>query len=127
MKKLVLSAVVGLFFVIAAQAQVQLIWDAPTNNVDGSVCTNLVAYKLYGGNVSGTYTTNWVISSATNMTTIATATLPKYFAVAAVNDWGIESALSNEILLASTVPASPQRLRRIAYEFVGGKIVVTVE
>jgi len=125
--KAILIAICAMTVTAACAQDVRITWDAPATNVDGSACTNLIAYKLYAGTVSGTYTTNWTIDAATNEVAIPIAELPKYYAVSAVNDWGVESALSDELLLESHVPAAPQRVRRIVYEFVNGRIIVTTE
>lgn len=73
-----------------------LSWYAPTQNTDGSALTNLSGYKAYHGTSANSLTDVRTISSP-GITTFVFEQLPAgthYFAVAAVNAAGVESARS---------------------------------
>ncbi|MCE9614635.1 MAG: HYR domain-containing protein [Lentisphaerae bacterium] len=84
-------------------ASVQLAWDAPTNNTDGTVLTDLSGYKLHRGAASGNYT---VVTDVGNVTTCTVYNLTEgqtyYFAAKSYNSLLIESTLSTEFVW--TVP-----------------------
>ncbi len=73
-----------------------LSWTAPTQNTDGTSLTDLAGYRVYHGTsagsltdmvqLSGSATTSYVYNQLTSGT--------HYFAVAAYNNSGVESALS---------------------------------
>ena len=73
-----------------------LAWNAPTTNADGTPVTNLAGYKIYYGTVSGFYTAALSIGNMTNYT-IALASGTYYFAVTAIDTFGLESGFSNEV------------------------------
>jgi PKD repeat protein len=87
-------------------AQIQLTWNAPTTNADGTSLTDLAGYWLYYGGESGNYgprinvgnQTTYLLSGLTGGQTY-------YFAVTAYDSYGNESALSNET--SATTPADP--------------------
>ncbi len=94
----------------AQAAQVQLAWDAPTTNVDGTPLTDLAGYRLYYGQTSGNYQSFVDIG---NQTTYTLAGLQPgqtyYFAVTAYDTSGTQSAFSNEVSYTTdiTVPPTP--------------------
>ena len=75
-----------------------LTWRAPTEYTDDSALTGLVGFKLYWGTASGVYSRQLTINNP--LTTTWTLTnLPAgrwFFAVAALDVSGLESAKSNE-------------------------------
>lgn len=84
---------------INAIGKTTITWQARTENTDGSSLTDLAGFRLYYGQISGTYTD---VVQATNPTATSYAlALPngKYFvAMTAINREGNESAYSNEIM-----------------------------
>ncbi len=74
-----------------------LVWQAPTENIDGTPITDLAGYRIHFGasteelnqliEVDGAASTSYVINGLTSGT--------YYFAVSAYNAFGIEGALSD--------------------------------
>jgi hypothetical protein len=103
-KKLYFALSATLFFLtlliapVQAVQSVQLAWDAPTTNADGTPLTDLAGYKLYYGSISGIYT---VVINVGNQTTYTVPDLGDgqtyYFAVTAYDTMGNESELSEEL------------------------------
>jgi hypothetical protein len=83
--------------------QIQLAWNAPTTNSDGTPLTDLAGYKLYYGLVSGTYIHTIDVG---NRTTYTVSSLESgrtyYFAVTAYDTFGNESDFSAEVLMTVT-------------------------
>ncbi len=76
---------------------VSLAWDPQTTYLDGTTIAGPVGYKVYYGNVSGTYTH---IVDVQNATSCSLDSLPHgtwYFAITCYDSNGIEGALSQEI------------------------------
>lgn len=74
-----------------------LSWDAPTSDTNGQPLTNLAGYRIYYGE-SQTALNETVNLSGTGLQTYVIDNLQAgtwYFAVKAVNNLGVESALSN--------------------------------
>lgn len=69
----------------------------PTRNVDGSVLTDLVAYKFYWGTEPGNYTQSVRVDdpSISSYTLNGLAPNTYYFAATAINSEGTESRFSN--------------------------------
>ena len=80
---------------------VTLAWDAPTTNVDGSDLTDLAGYRLYIGDVSGSYGSEPIELPGSAETTYTTPLEPGvyYMAVTAYDEDGTESDFSNEIVV----------------------------
>jgi hypothetical protein len=87
---------------VAANGQLSISWQAPTENVDGSALTDLGGYTVYYGQSSGNYTGQTEVDNA-NATTFATtvASGEYYVAMTALDVEGNESALSNEVVKAT--------------------------
>jgi len=85
----------------AMAAEVDLLWDAPTTNSDGSALNDLAGYTVYYGAASrnsSNYTTSVNVGSATNYTVLSlNPSFTWYFAVTASDDSGNESVFSNEV------------------------------
>ena len=83
----------------AALGSVTLSWTPPTENSDGSLLNDLVAYKFYYGTKSGQYTSSIRVDSPGIATYVIDNLVPNtyYFVATAVNSTGMESAYSNEI------------------------------
>lgn len=78
---------------------VALAWEPPTENVDGSPLNDLAGYRIYYGEISGTYTEELAVSDT--LQTDHEMALPSgsyYFAMTALDAEGNESAHSNEVL-----------------------------
>lgn len=78
-------------------AGIDLSWEPPSTNADGSPITGLTGYKIYYGTISGYYTK--VIDTG-NVRSFRVANLNAgayYFALTAYNNQGVESSLSNEV------------------------------
>jgi hypothetical protein len=74
-----------------------LSWSAPTENADGTPVTDLAGYRVYYGTSPGDLSQSIEVSGA-QTTTYEVENLPAgtyYFAVAAYNTSGVESAQSN--------------------------------
>jgi hypothetical protein len=78
--------------------QVQLAWEAPTTNQDGTPLTDLAGYKLYYGLTSQQYTSNVDVGNRTSYT-LAGLEVGRtyYFALTAYDISGNESALTPEL------------------------------
>lgn len=90
----------------AYAGEATLRWTAPTQNTDGSPLTNLAGYRIYYG-TSSTQLTQTIQLANAGLTTYVVRDLAPgtwYFAVAAYNSAGVESALSN---IASKVVRFP--------------------
>ncbi|RMF86394.1 MAG: fibronectin type III domain-containing protein, partial [Nitrospinota bacterium] len=101
----ILSLLLVLFLFSTGHAvQVQLVWDAPTTNADGTPLTDLAGYKVYYGQSSRNYGSPVDVG---NQTTYILAGLSRgetyYFAVTAYDTSGNESEFSEEVTY--TVPA----------------------
>lgn len=74
-----------------------LSWMPPTTNTDGSSLRNLAGYRVYWGPSAGNMTSSVAIASPGLTSYVVDNLAPGtyYFAVAAVNSSGAESALSN--------------------------------
>ena len=106
-KIICLLAISLLFYVpVVPAANVSLAWDPPTNNIDGTLLTDLGGYKLYWGTSSRVYTN---VQDTGLVLTYSLVGLPSgttnYFAVTAYTTITNESTFSDE--LAWYVPAFP--------------------
>ena len=75
---------------------VELSWNAPTTNTDGTPLTDLAGYKIHYGTEHGAYTATFAIGKVTTYT-FALPAGTYYFAVTSHDTLGSESALSNEV------------------------------
>jgi len=74
-----------------------LTWQAPTKNVDGTTA-NLSGYKVYYGNSSKSYSQSVSVGGASTLQRAIVLTPGTwYFAIAAIDAQGGESAKSNEV------------------------------
>jgi hypothetical protein len=83
----------------AGASSINLTWQAPTENSDGSPLTDLKGYKIHYGTQSQNYTGAISVDNPT-LTTYLVSSLPAgkyYFAVTAFNAQGTESSPSDEI------------------------------
>ena len=74
-----------------------LTWTPPTENTDGSALANLAGYRVYFGSSASALTQKVDITNA-GLTAYVLENLPAgttYFAVAAINSAGVESAVSS--------------------------------
>jgi len=81
---------------------VPIFWQAPTENTDGSVLSNLKGYKIYYGGASGQYSTSIDIPNP-GLTSYVVQNLTAgqyYFAVTSYNSAGVESGYSSEVSTA---------------------------
>lgn len=84
----------------SATGAVELSWDAPSENSDGSPLTDLARSRVYIGQSSpiSQDSGSWVtVEDGTTHTFTDLSPGVYYFAVSAVNVQGAESALSNEV------------------------------
>lgn len=97
----------GLVSALAAQAdQVNLAWDAPLTNTDGSPFTNLACYVVYCGTAPGQYDFGVDAGTDTQVTVTGLQSgVTYYFTVEAMNTWNCQSELSAEI--SATPGSSP--------------------
>lgn len=81
---------------------VTLTWTAPSENIDNSPLVDLQGYKVYYGDIPGTYDYSIDVGNVTT-TTIQlndpsiSKGRPYYFVVRAYNQAGVESNFSNEL------------------------------
>jgi hypothetical protein len=88
---------------------VQLAWEAPTTNRDGTPLTDLAGYKLYYGHTPETYTSSINVGRRTTYTlTGLEAGKTYHFAVIAYDTSGNESAFSTEV--QATLPSRPHNV-----------------
>ena len=110
-----LAALLGLVLfglVVAANAaDIDIDWQPPTENVDGTPLTDLAGFRVYVSTTSGSYTAP-VADFADPLQTAATVSVPLilqegdnnvYVVMTAYDDDGNESAYSNEVLRVVTV------------------------
>ena len=92
----------------SATGSVELSWNAPTYNTDGSLVTSndLVGYKVYYGTSAGNYPNTKTISNPGIVNSLVENLTPGtwYFVLTAYNSDGQESAYSG--VLVRTVPNS---------------------
>jgi len=81
-----------------ATGSVTLSWQPPTQNENGTSCTDLTGYEVHYGQASGQYTQTLSLPSAalTSVTIENLAPATWYFAVKALNSSGVLSSFSNE-------------------------------
>jgi hypothetical protein len=81
-----------------ATSSTTLSWTAPSLNDDGSALTDLVGYKLYYGQSSGSYSNEISIDNVGITTYVVDNLSPGtyYFAATAINSSGVESRFSGE-------------------------------
>ena len=88
-------------------ALVELRWQPPTENVDGSALEDGTAYRIYVGETSGAYTRqidvpDWAVNNWLVAFEAHEAGVTRWFAVTAFDSEGNESDYSNEV--TKTVP-----------------------
>jgi len=86
-----------------------LSWDAPTENTDGSIFTDISGYKIYYGTSPDAMNSSIAFSSNTQASELVdnldlTGGVIYYFAITAVNSKNIQSKFSN--IVFKTVPES---------------------
>lgn len=83
---------------IAFAYYVNLSWNAPTTNADGTPLTDLAGYKIYYGTSSGNYSQKINVGNVTTYkVTNLTSDNTYYFAVTAYDKSGNASKFSNEV------------------------------
>ena len=98
-----LALIVGVTPALAGQ--VQLAWNAPTTNTDGTPATNLAGYHLYAWQGSGGTPQSVDVGNQTTYTLTSLVDGATYtFAVTAYNTVGIESSDSQPITVTITSP-----------------------
>jgi len=85
--------------VYAGGAGVQLSWDAPTTNVDGTPLTDLAGYNIYYGTESGSYAHSINVGNVLTYSFSISEDLNRtyYFAATAYDTSANESEYSNEV------------------------------
>ena len=83
----------------ASSGSAQLTLGAPSRNTDGSLVTDLVAFKIYYGTSSGEYSNEIYLDNPGISTYVVQNLSPNtyFFAATAINGSNVESDLSNEI------------------------------
>lgn len=114
-----LMAFFCMLFVAASlmAAQVRLAWDAPTNNVDGTVLTNLAGYKLLYGTNQGVYTVVLDVGNVTNYLVMNLTNNVTYFFVGRA--YAIETNLSFRSVDTSTTNYVPVVVNLTTNIFLG--------
>jgi hypothetical protein len=75
-----------------------LSWEAPTQNVDGTLLTNLAGFRVHWGNASRTYTNTVTFNDPATLDYFVELSPNTYFfAVTAFASDGGESAFSGEV------------------------------
>lgn len=90
-------------------ASVHLAWDPPVTNMDGTIITNKLGYKLYYGHYSSNYIHTLDVGSQTNYAIMNLDTSDNYFAVTAYDivEPVYESPYSIELFWESSLPVYP--------------------
>ncbi|MAT84451.1 MAG: hypothetical protein CMD39_09200 [Gammaproteobacteria bacterium] len=84
---------------VAISDTVSLNWQAPTENTDGSLLTDLSGYRIYYGLRSGDYTDSVLIGAAASTShALELVSGEYYFAMTALDAEGNESGYSNEVI-----------------------------
>lgn len=84
---------------VAVTASVNLAWEPPAENEDGSPLTDLSGYRIYYGSFSGSYDDTVVVEdAAVTEWNMELASGEYYIAMTAFDSEGNESAYSNEIV-----------------------------
>jgi hypothetical protein len=81
----------------AKTGSIELSWNAPTENTDGSPISDLAGYHIYYGKNETDLTTAITVSGAST-TSYTVSALPSgqyYFAIVAYNSSGLDSSMSN--------------------------------
>ncbi len=104
------TSVLVLIPTLIVPAELDISWQAPTQNVDSSPLTNLTSFELYTSETAGgPYTLQKIIPDPT--ATSDTVTVPdgeqRYIVMTAVNSDGNRSSYSNEVLLAAAAVPIP--------------------
>jgi hypothetical protein len=81
----------------SSKHSVNLAWESPTTNDDGTLLTDLAGYKIYHGTSPGDYTTVIDVGMITQYTVKGLEPGFNYFVVTAYNITRNESAYSNEV------------------------------
>jgi hypothetical protein len=83
---------------VSVLGSVNLAWEPPAENEDGSPVTDLTGYRIYYGSFSRDYDDEVTVNNG-NATgwTVALPSGEYYFAMTAFDANGNESALSNEV------------------------------
>ena len=79
----------------------QITWQPPTENVDGTPVTSLSSFRIHVGERSRSYDEVVEVDGAATVHTMRLPTGPYYIAMTAINPDNEESALSNEVRLSS--------------------------
>ena len=78
---------------------IRISWTAPTENVDGSILTDLVGYRIYYGAESRTYSdTVELMDPRATSYALDLSSGDYHVAMTAIDADGNESAYSNEVL-----------------------------
>ena len=82
-----------------ARQALEIAWDPPTANSDGTALSDLAGYNLYYGSNPRTYGQSVAVpgGGVTNYIVENLAPGTYYFAIAAYNSSGIESSISTEV------------------------------
>ena len=84
---------------VAISDTVSLNWQAPTENTDGTLLTDLSGYRIYYGLRSGDYTDSVLVGAATTTShALELESGEYYFAMTALDADGNESGYSNEVI-----------------------------
>jgi hypothetical protein len=83
---------------VAVNGSLQLSWQVPTENVDGTPIEGLSVFRIHYGTISGSYDKVVEVSGSTTSHTMELAQGEYYLAMTAVDLDGDESGLSNEVI-----------------------------
>jgi hypothetical protein len=83
---------------VAVTGSLQISWQVPTENVDGTPIEGLSVFRIHYGTISGNYDKVVEVSGATTSHTLELAQGEYYLAMTAVDLDGDESGLSNEVI-----------------------------
>ena len=104
-----LITIIALLFAISAYgADVQLAWDEPTTNADGTPLTDLAGYKVYRTTVQGDITgvTGTDVGNVTTWTDVDVPEGTYYYTATAYDTNGNESETSNYVTTTLSIPPS---------------------
>ena len=86
-----------------ASASIELSWEPPTRNEDGSTLYDLEGYRVYFGRQTGDYEAIVEIDNPGITTVVIDDVIPAtyYIAATSINARGVESDLSDELIVVA--------------------------
>jgi PKD repeat protein len=108
-------------------AQVQLSWNAPTTNADGTTLRDLAGYRLHYGLSSRNYTSSVNVGNTTSYTLSGLTSGQRYYvAVTAYDTSGNQSSYSNEVNFVAPSDSTTAPVANFTAAPTSGTVPLTV-